>query len=102
MAYKDKNGNITIDENAANADIHRSEQAVAILQDAQNALRNLITQAGSFQGDTAAAILEKATEMNARIQHMIDNLEDTQSYTRKVVAHYKELDLKLKEMMESQ
>ena len=45
MAYRDMNGNITINENAANADIKRLCAAKQYLVDSENAINSLIKQA---------------------------------------------------------
>ena len=44
MAYRDMNGNITINENAANADIKRLCAAKQYLVDSENAINSLISR----------------------------------------------------------
>lgn len=100
MAYRDSDGKITIDEAAAQTDINRAARAAEILRQASNTLKTVVSETSSFQGETANAIVEKAQELQTRVQMMISNLEETQSYTRKVVAHYQEVDRKAKEIIE--
>lgn len=100
MAFVDWNGNITIDEAAAEADIRKAEMAVSILRETESALKALAVEAGDFQGDTASAIGDKSQELLVKLQKLISNLESMQSYTRQVVARYRKLDQEIKELFE--
>ena len=92
MAYHDLNGKVMIDEAAAMADVQKAGQAVVILREASNALRVVISESESFRGETAEALVEKASLLQGKVLKLIAQLEEMQSYTRKVVAHYQELD----------
>ena len=70
MAYRDMNGNITINENAANADIKRLCAAKQYLVDSENAINSLIKQAADGQGETATAVVEKANELKMQIDKL--------------------------------
>lgn len=100
MAFIDWNGNITIDEAAAEADIRKAAAAVTILRETESALKALAVESGDFQGDTASAIGEKSQELLVKVQKLISNLENMQSYTRQVVARYRKLDQQIKEQIE--
>lgn len=100
MAYKDWNGNITIDEAAAEADIRKAAQAVAILKESERALKMLLAETNGSQGRSINAIDAKGTELLANVRKLISNLENMQSYTRQVVAKYRKLDREIKEAME--
>ena len=75
MAYRDMNGNITINENAANADIKRLCAAKQYLVDSENAINSLLKQAADGQGETATAVVEKANELKMQIESLISALE---------------------------
>lgn len=100
MAFVDWNGNITIDEAAAEADIRKAAVAVSILRETENALKSLVIEAGDFQGDTTSAIGEKSQELLTKVRKLISDLENMQSYTRQVVARYRKLDQEIKEYFE--
>lgn len=68
MAYRDMNGNITINENAANADIKRLCAAKQYLVDSENAINSLIKQAADGQGETATAVVEKPMSLKCRLK----------------------------------
>ena len=101
MAYRDMNGNITIDEVAAGSDIQKMVQAIQILKDGESALKTVIIDSDGYQGETAAAIIEKAVELQSLLLKMVQNLETTQSYTRQVVERYKKIDMELKAAIEA-
>ena len=97
MAYRDMNGNITINENAANADIKRLCAAKQYLVDSENAINSLIKQAADGQGETATAVVEKANELKMQIERLISALENTENYISRTVAKYKRIDKEVTE-----
>lgn len=101
MAYRNMDGAITIDEDVALSDVRKMAEAEEILRNAAGKLKELISEMQEYQGETVNAILEKSLEMLARIEKLISNLEDTQSFTKRVVAHYQLVDQKCKEALES-
>ena len=101
MAYRDMNGKVMIDEAAAQADIRQERQAEQILRRAANALQAVQNESNSFQGETAAAIGERAEQLRRQILNLICDLEDTQNYTQRVVRRYWLLDQKWKQIFES-
>ena len=101
MAYRDMNGKVMIDEAAAQTDIRQERQAEQILRRAANALQAVQNESNSFQGETAAAIGERAEQLRRQILNLISDLEDTQNYTQRVVRRYWLLDQKWKQTFES-
>lgn len=101
MAYRDMNGKVMIDEAAAQADIRQERQAEQILRRAANALQAVQNESNSFQGETAAAIGERAEQLRRQTLNLISDLEDTQNYTQRVVRRYWLLDQKWKQIFES-
>lgn len=97
MAYRNMNGNITINENAANADIKRLCAAKQYLVDSENAINSLIKQAADGQGETATAVVEKANELKMQIERLISALENTEDYISRTVAKYKRIDKEVTE-----
>ena len=96
MAYYDENGTITIDEQAANADIRRIETAVSRLEESRKALTDLTHQAADGQGQTMAAVTEKAAELNGKIAEMLSRLHETEDFIRRTVSHYQQIDASLR------
>ena len=101
MAYRDMNGKVMIDEAAGLAYIGQERQAEQILRRAANALQAVQNESNSFQGETAAAIGERAEQLRRQILNLISDLEDTQNYTQRVVRRYWLLDQKWKQIIES-
>ena len=102
MAFRDMQGNITIDESSAQADIRKEQQAIEILQEARSALQTVAGETGQMQGLTAAAICEKAQEMIRETDRLISSLESAQQVTKKVIEDYKALDAKYAALMAAQ
>lgn len=95
MAYYNANGQITIDEAAASSDIQKIKAAVAKLEDSRNSLNQLKASASSMQGYTGQAIVEQSEKLTKQITDLVDKLNSSSSYIRKVVDKYKEQDRQL-------
>ena len=101
MALKDSSGRITIDEYAAHQDIKKIRYATTALEESRKAIENIINQASTEQGQTAVAIVEKATELKNQINKMIGRLNETSSFISTTIAHYQEVDRLLKEAIQN-
>lgn len=99
MAFKDENGRITIDEDAANNDIAKIRAAQERLDESRRNLKALISNAQTCVGETAEAICNKGTQILFEINRLYDDLSDTTQYIKRVVAIYRAKDLKLKAIM---
>ena len=99
MAFKDENGRITIDEDAANSDIFKIRCAQERLDESRRALKALIGNAQTCKGQTAEAICNKGNEIMFEINRLYDKLTDSSKYIQRVVAIYKAKDQKLKALM---
>ncbi len=100
MAYRDENGRITIDEQAARQDIRRLREAADILKDSLAGIRSLRQQSMDMQGLAVTAIQDKSLEMEKKLTQMIKKLESTADYIQKVVRHYQKMDEDLKKMIQ--
>lgn len=100
MAYRDENGRITIDEQAAQKDIRRLREAANILKDSRASIRSLRQQSGDMQGLAVSAIQDKSLEMDRKLTQMIEKLEDTADCIQKVVRHYQKIDEDLKKIIQ--
>ncbi len=100
MAYRDENGRITIDEQAAQKDIRRLREAANILKDSRASIRSLRQQSGDMQGLAVSAIQDKSLEMDKKLTEMIEKLEGTADYIQKVVRHYQKIDEDLKKIIQ--
>lgn len=99
MAYRNANGQITIDEQVALADVAKEAEAAEILENTKRNLEQIINEASFYKGDTITAIIEKSEELIKNINQLVSNLEETQVYTKKVVAHYKAVDQQCAEVV---
>lgn len=101
VAYYDRNGTITIDENAARRDIQKIEAALPSLRNAKSALERMLEEGGQTKGDTGNAIIEKSQELLSQTNKMIKQLEETKSLIEKVVRHYQKLDAEMKRLIDN-
>ena len=101
MAYYDESGRITIDEDAANADIRRINSAIACLQESVKALNSLIQEASAEKGRTSEAIVEKGIELRNQISGVKLSLIEAAETIRNTVNKYRAIDQKHKMQMES-
>lgn len=101
MAYYDENGRITIDENAAASDIRKINEAVSRLNASVRAMDSIISHASTQQGMTAQAAVNKASEMKKELQTMIGRLNETAGFINRTVAHYRQVDKEVREMIRS-
>lgn len=101
MAYTNENGQITIDEEAAERDVRRLKSAQETLRNVKSAFNQLQNQAGGSQGETAQAVAEKSSEMINKLNKAIDQMQDLVDYIRRVERKYKQIDADLKAQVES-
>lgn len=101
MAYIDKNGAITIDENAARRDIQKIDAALPSLKNAKSALERVLEEGNKTKGNTGDAIIEKSQELLSQTKKMIKQLEETKVLIERVVRHYQKLDAEAKRIIES-
>lgn len=96
MAYKDFNGKITIDEVAARQDIEKINIAIMKLEEAKNALNQVIQQGTHTKGSTGSAIVSKGSELKKQLDIMTNNLNNEVRAIRQTVEKYKRLDAEVK------
>ena len=97
MAYYDYNGTITIDENAARADINRIQSAIPKLTAVSGILERMIQEGCSAQGETALAIVEKAGDLNRQVSQLTALLREESQLIQQTVARYQLLDQQVKQ-----
>ena len=85
-------GQITIDEAAANADVQKIRSAIAKLQEAQNSMKMLKANAETMTGMTGTAIADKSQSLSRQVDDLITNLNQAAQLISKTVAKYKEQD----------
>ena len=85
-------GQITIDEAAANADIQKIRSAIAKLQEAHNSMKMLKANAETMTGMTGSAIADKSQSLSRQVDDLITNLNQAAQLISKTVAKYKEQD----------
>ena len=101
MAYYDYNGTITIDENAARADINRIQSAIPKLTAVSGILERMIQEGCSAQGETALAIVEKAGDLNRQVSQLTALLIEEAQLIQQTVARYQLLDQQVKQTIEA-
>ncbi|MCM1244434.1 MAG: hypothetical protein NC293_02180 [Roseburia sp.] len=96
MAYRDYNGKITIDENAAKNDVRKINAAIAKLETARGSVSHLIQQSSAMKGQTGQAIASKSGELQKNLDVLIRNLRQEVTAINQTVAKYKRLDQQVK------
>lgn len=99
MAYRDIDGRITIDEVAAMSDINKTLEAADKLRRSGAVLQQIIAELQQYQGETVNGTIEKSQEMLRNVNNLLNNLDKTQDYIRRVVAHYRAVDAQCREML---
>lgn len=101
MAYRDANGNITIDENEAYRDISRLQNVYDVLKDADYRLQHILITATESRGLIANSIEGTAASLRREIQALQNGIQDQIRRIRVTVRKYQEVDAKLKETIAS-
>ena len=81
-----------IDEGVARSDMAKMNQAISHLQQARQTVVRLMHEAETMQGQTGTAILEKAQELQARIDRLTRQLQTSVQLLGSAVAHYQQID----------
>ena len=81
-----------IDEAVARSDMAKMNQAISHLRQARQTIVRLQNEADAMQGQTGAAIMEKAQELQARIDRLIRQLQNSVQLLGSAVSHYQQLD----------
>lgn len=101
MACVDKNGAVTIDDDAARRDIQKIDAALPALRNAKSALEKMLEEGNKTKGNTGDAIVEKSQELLKQTKKMIEQLEETKTLIERVVRHYQKIDAEVKKAIES-
>lgn len=99
MAYYNANGQIAIDEAAANADISKINSAKEKLKASQQSLKSLAASASTMKGQAVVEITSQSNRISTEIETLIGELESSIQYTRQTVNKYKEEDRQLAEII---
>ncbi len=89
---RDSNGTIVIDEEEAEADIRRIENAKSKLEDVKNLLDPAKIDSERMRGLTRDALEEVFTKMTANLTDWQNSCDESVRYIRHVVAEYKRID----------
>lgn len=81
-----------IDEGVARSDMAKMNQAISHLNQARQTVVRLMNEAETMQGQTGMAIVEKAQELQIRIDRLTRQLQTSVSLLGSTVAHYQQLD----------
>lgn len=81
-----------IDEAAARSDMAKMNLAIGNLKLARQAVTQLLAEAETMQGQTGAAIAEKAQQLQYRIDTLTRQLLNSISLLNSTVIHYQQLD----------
>ena len=92
MAYYNANGQVTIDEAAANSDIQKIRQAIQKLEESKQSIAKLQGAASAMRGQTGEAVVEQCVRLNKQAGELVSQLNGSIQYIRKTVEKYKEED----------
>lgn len=86
---------IIIDPDAASADIKKINEAINKLNESQNSIKMLSTNASDMTGQTGPAIVEKCTQLSSQIDALKTNLNTTIGLINSAIREYQEKDADL-------
>lgn len=101
MAYRDANGNITIDEHEANADIKRLQTVADILRSANERLASVQMVGEESKGLIAGGIEVTALGLRRDISRLDQDIQEQIARIRRTVRKYQQVDAKLRETIET-
>jgi len=101
MAYRDANGNITIDEDEANADIKRLQAVADILRSANERLASVQMVGEESKGLIADGIESTASGLRRDIRRLDQDIQEQIARIRRTVRKYQQVDAKLRETIEA-
>ncbi len=101
MAYRDANGNITIDEHEANADIKRLQTVADILRSANERLASVQMVGEESKGLIAGGIEATALGLRRDISRLDQDIQEQIARIRRTVRKYQQVDAKLRETIET-
>lgn len=81
-----------IDESVARSDMAKMNQAIQLMKQARQSVVQLMNTAEAMQGQTGMAIVEKAQELQHRIDTLTRQLQSSISLLNSAVVHYQQLD----------
>lgn len=101
MAYKDANGQITIDEIAAQKDLTNLSQSIESLNSAHENIVQIISFASEFKGNSAESINEGLIILKQQIEALISDITESAEYIKITVNKYQQIDSNLKTVIDS-
>ena len=101
MAYKNQNGRITIDENAAQQDIKNFNRSINKINDAINTLEEMKSIATEFQGKTANTIIISCDSLIRDLRQLLNSNENNVNFIKSIITKYKNIDQQIKKAIEN-
>ena len=99
MAFKDQNGQITINEIAAQKDIRNLQKSKENLYAAISDLKEIIGLASEFSGNTGVVITETTLLLQKQMETTISFIDDTTENIDSTVKKYQAIDSNLKDII---
>lgn len=99
MAFIDANGKITIDDEAAAADIRNLTDAIERFEVVLSMINQMETMTENFKGNSVAALAESYLVLRTRIKQLMQHSSDTIETIRRVVEKYHLIDKKLRDLI---
>lgn len=102
MAFKDANGKITIDDEAAAADVKRLSEAIEHFDIVLSMINEMESMTAGFKGNSLTALTESYLILRTKVQALKQDSADTIDTINRVVEKYHEIDRQLKALIEGQ
>lgn len=99
MAFIDANGKITIDDEAAAADIRNLSDAIERFEVVLSMINQMETMTENFKGNSVAALTESYLVLRTGIKELIQHSSDTIENIRRVVEKYHRIDKELRDLI---
>ena len=99
MAFKDANGMITIDDEAAAADVKNLTAAIEHFDIVLSMINQMETMTAGFKGNSLSALTESYIILRTKIQALKQDSSETIDTINHVVEKYHQIDRQLKDLI---
>lgn len=102
MAFRDANGVITIDDEAAAADVRNLTAAIEHFDIVLSMINQMETMTAGFKGNSLTALTESYLILRKKIEALKQDSSDTIDTINHVVEKYHAIDRQLKDLINGQ
>ena len=102
MAFRDANGKITIDDEAAAVDIRNLNEAIECFTVVLSMINQMEAMTADFKGNSVNALAESYSVLRAKISALKNDSAETVDMINRVVERYHQIDKQLRDTINGQ